>query len=153
MKRFFPSQSFKGDDDVLTLWQDLRFAARMLAKNPGFAAVAVFTLALGIGANTAISVVNAALLRPLPYPGSERIAQIGFQATNGFLRDVKVRQFEFLRDHREPGFDSVAGFQGWSTLEGKQQDRIAWLTGRRAVPHGRIRWVPCDMSEARESGE
>lgn len=56
---------------------DLRFAFRQLLKTPGFAAVAIFTLALGIGANTAIfSVVEALLLSPLPYPESGRIAQI-----------------------------------------------------------------------------
>ncbi len=67
----------RGIPALETFWQDFRFATRILRKNPMFAAVAVFTIALGVGANTAIfTVVHAVLLNPLPYPHSDRLAII-----------------------------------------------------------------------------
>src|ERR1044071_9472129 len=94
----------------MTLWQDVRFGVRTLAKRPGFALVAVLTLALGIGANTAIfSVVNAVLLRPLPFKDAERLV-IVYETTKTVPRDfVSVPN---LGDYRS----ASRSFEGFATF-------------------------------------
>ncbi len=105
------------------LLQDLRYAARMLLKNPGFTLIAVFTLALGIGANAAIfSVVNSVLLRPLPYPNAERLMTIweNHSARKGPENEwTSPTGFEDWRDQAK-SFDHVVALQNWlPTLTGQ----------------------------------
>jgi hypothetical protein len=105
------SREMWGWDSVETLWQDIRFGLRMLAKNPGFTAVAVLTLALGIGANTAIfSLINALMLRVLPVRDPEHLVELlhqypGEPRMNGF----SWRSYEHFRDHNHV-FSGLIGF-------------------------------------------
>src|SRR5579863_5138913 len=104
-----------------SLWQDIRYALRVLAKQPGFTAVVVLTLALGIGANTAIfSVVNAVILEPLPFPESQRLVAV--QGVDTHLGDLhRPLSYPDFLDYRAQNrtLESVAAFdRNTSTLTG-----------------------------------
>src|SRR6185437_2173182 len=96
-----------------TLLQDLRFGARMLRKNPGFAAIAVLTLALGIGANTAVfSVVDTVLLRPLPYRDPQQLVLVteSMPLQQGTEMGTAAAEYLDYRD-RNRSFSQVAGYE------------------------------------------
>lgn len=94
-----------------TILQDLRHGARAIRKSPGFSLAVILTLALGIGANTAIfSVVYSVLLRPLPYPSRERLAQLEESTHNSPGFSVTWINFEHWRDENH-SFEEMAGFQ------------------------------------------
>lgn len=99
-----------------TLFQDLRYGVRMLLKSPGFTAVAVLTIALGIGATTAIfSVVNAILLRPLPYKEPDRLVKLWeVHKSNGSRITVSIPNFLDWKNENQ-SFVEMAAF-GWKEL-------------------------------------
>ncbi|MFY9549708.1 MAG: ABC transporter permease, partial [Thermoanaerobaculia bacterium] len=103
---------------MTTLRQDLRYALRWLAKNPGFTAVAIATLALGIGANTAIfSVVRGILLRPLPYTEPERIVQVWETAERQGQRRAEIPFAPpVFRDWRDQNrsMEALAAYTDWT---------------------------------------
>ncbi len=100
-----------------TCWQDLRYSLRVLAKSPRFASVVIVSLALGIGANTAIfSLINAALLKMLPVRNPEQIVQLTSQSPDVGLNDAfSYPAFQGLR-HRDRAFAGVLAFRRLSDL-------------------------------------
>ena len=96
------------------MFQDLRYGVRMLRKNPGFTVVAVMSLALGIGANTAIfSVINAVLLRPLPFAEPEQLLAIAETHPEISRLQVATPDFEDWQQQAQ----SFAGMAAWSLKE------------------------------------
>src|SRR5215510_12352609 len=102
-------QQKRWEDDML---QDLRLGVRMLVKHPGFTAIAVLTLALGIGANVTIfSVVNAVLLSPLPYPEADRLVYLWSEAPNQNIRERASAYANFSEwRNQNKSFEDLAVF-------------------------------------------
>jgi len=118
------------------LLQDLRFAFRQLRNSPSFAVTAVLTLALGIGANTAIfSMVNSFLLKPLPVENPQQIATLTYTQNHGSLqRPFSSPEFKAIRAQSRNSFSEIfavgAGLDGFATA-GQQPERIitAYVSG------------------------
>ncbi len=115
-----------------TLIQDLRYAVRAMLKSPGFTAVAIVSLALGIGANTSIfSVVNALLLKPLPYKNADKLAQVfaEYDVTGKGVETSELwsyPKFTALRDHNE-SFEQVAAVsdQNFPVTDSENPERLS----------------------------
>ncbi len=126
-ERFYESGRWLGWDHF---WHDIRYGARMLRKSPGFTAIAILTIALGIGATTAIfSVVDATLLHPLPYPQPEQLVSIEDDLPGVGAQDVGMSVPE-LHDFQRSGiFEYVSTIGGGDVnLTGSSQpERITFL--------------------------
>jgi putative ABC transport system permease protein len=119
---------------MTTLWQDLRYGARLLMKRPGFTLVAVITLALGIGAHTAIfSVVNAVLLRPLTFKEPDKLVKIGRGQTRDWLNSVSYPEFIDVREQNQVFAEVAASTtQEFDLASGGEPEHVAGLR----VSHG-----------------
>lgn len=119
-------------------WQHLRFAARQLRRNPGFTVAVIITLALSIGANTAIfSLVNALMLKSLPYPHSERMGTFYARVTGPGASDERTgidgEKWELLRDNVPALISAVSG--GTSGVNLKAGSRVEYIHEGRVSAH------------------
>ncbi|HKE21320.1 MAG TPA: ABC transporter permease [Bryobacteraceae bacterium] len=139
---------------------DLKYAARELVRRPGFTATAVLSLALGVGATSAVfSVIYAVLINPFPYPGAERIMQIAVKDKTGVLRYYGLTGPEAVRVRQLNAVESVVLEDGWNltTTDGDiPEDVVAsYLTPNAPNHFGSQallgRWlVPADAPEGQE---
>ena len=106
---------------INTLWQDVRYAVRLLLKSPGFAIIAIITLGLGIGANTALfSVVNGVLLNPLPYPHPDRVVAVAGMAPGFGEASISYPDYlDWLRDNHS--FSSLAAYRSFQSFNWTRQ--------------------------------
>jgi putative ABC transport system permease protein len=118
-----------------TLWQDLRYGARMLLKNPGFTLIAVITLGLGIGANAAIfTVVNGALLRPLPYDDPDRLVMLWESDPRRNIDQQRVAPPNLVEWREQShSFENIAYWTGNDefnlvTADGVEKAKCAYVT-------------------------
>jgi predicted permease len=113
------------------LWRDIRYALRMLRKSPGFTAVAVLTIALGVGATTAIfSLVNATLLHPLPYPNPGQLVSIEDDLEGRGAKDVgmSISEWKDLQNSGIFDYVSPAWFDDNNLTGGSEPERVRQLT-------------------------
>jgi predicted permease len=108
------------------IWPDVRYAARMLVKSPGLTLVAILTLALGIGANTAIfSMVNSLLLRPLPAKDAEQLTELAYQQKNGpLLNNFSIPEYQDILQGASAVFSDIWAYglgAGGLTISKKTQ--------------------------------
>ena len=126
-----------------TLLQDLRYGVRMLRRTPGFTAAALLTLALGIGANTAIfTIVDAVLLRPLPYADPDRLVTVGDRDTGRASRPTSASRPSLDWRERSRSFEQLAMMRSW------QPTLVANGEAER-LPAVRVSWNYFDMMGVR----
>jgi len=119
---------------MTALIRDIRYALRQMRRSPGFTAVALLTLALGIGATTAIfTVVNTVLLNPLPYPDADRIMNIGRSNVNGRYSDNLPMVSFWLQNN--PGFEDLAAYHAGASMNlngGDKPELVETVTASRS---------------------